>query len=137
MTCHHLKKLRYSDIPQTHRNLIQVSRLFITGTHQCIPRLVAVSDEPQRTRSNKPCRRDVARCGEQSPVTTSKKKQSGRGSLSTFTLLLEGEHPKVDLIFLDPKWPLQLRLFLKTHHFQMILVHHILRHKRLPPNRNS
>lgn len=58
------------------------------------------------------------------------KKQSGRGSLSTFTLLLEGEHLKVDLIFLDPKWPLQRRLFLKTHNFQMILVHHILRHKR-------
>ena len=63
MTCHHLKKLSYSDIPQTHRNLLQVSSLSITGTHQCIPRLVAVSDEPQRTRSNKPCRRDVARCG--------------------------------------------------------------------------
>lgn len=67
MTCHHLEKLReklrYSDIPQTHRNLLQISSLLITGTHQCIPRLVAVSDEPQRTRSNKPCRRDVARCG--------------------------------------------------------------------------
>lgn len=44
-------------------------------------------------------------------VTTSKK--NNRGSLSTFTLLLEGEHPKVDFIFLDPKWPYNAVCFFK------------------------